>query len=31
LIGRTVLEAKKNLDQEWADVLRRMPHYLAAT
>jgi hypothetical protein len=29
LIGRTVLEAKKNLDQEWADVLRRMPDYLA--
>ena len=29
LIGRTILEAKKNLDQEWADVLRRMPDYLA--
>ncbi len=29
LIGRTVFEAKKNLDQEWADVLRRMPDYLA--
>jgi len=28
-IGRTVFEAKKNLDQEWADVLRRMPDYLA--
>ncbi len=29
LIGRTIFEAKKNLDQEWADVLRRMPDYLA--
>ena len=29
LIGRTVFEAKKNLDHEWADVLRRMPDYLA--
>jgi SAM-dependent methyltransferase len=29
LIGRTVFEAKKNLDQEWADVVRRMPDYLA--
>jgi hypothetical protein len=29
LIGRTVFEAKKNLDQEWDDVLRRMPDYLA--
>src|SRR5579864_6187138 len=29
LIGRTVFEAKKNLDQEWGDVLRRMPDYLA--
>ena len=29
LIARTVFEAKKNLDQEWGDVLRRMPDYLA--
>jgi hypothetical protein len=29
LIGRTVFEAKRNLDQEWNDVLRRMPDYLA--
>ena len=29
LIGRTVLEAKSNLDQEWRDVERRMPQYLA--
>lgn len=29
LIGRTVFEAKKNLDREWDDVLRRMPDYLA--
>jgi N-6 DNA Methylase len=29
LIARTVFEAKKNLDQEWEDVLRRMPDYLA--
>jgi hypothetical protein len=29
LIGRTVFEAKRNLDQEWADVVRRMPDYLA--
>jgi hypothetical protein len=29
LIGRTVFEAKKNLDLEWADVIRRMPDYLA--
>jgi hypothetical protein len=29
LIGRTVFEAKKNLDQEWDDVVRRMPDYLA--
>lgn len=28
LIGRTVLEAKSNLDAEWADVERRMPDYL---
>jgi hypothetical protein len=29
LIGRTVFEAKRNLDQEWPDVERRMPDYLA--
>ena len=29
LIGRTVFEAKRNLDQEWEDVVRRMPDYLA--
>jgi hypothetical protein len=29
LIGRTVFEAKKNLDLEWSDVVRRMPDYLA--
>jgi hypothetical protein len=29
LIGRTVFEAKSNLDREWGDVLRRMPDYLA--
>jgi hypothetical protein len=29
LVGRTVFEAKKNLDQEWGDVVRRMPDYLA--
>src|SRR6266700_1031677 len=29
LIGRTVFEAKSDLDQEWEDVLRRMPDYLA--
>lgn len=29
LIGRTVFEAKKNLDLEWSDVERRMPDYLA--
>jgi hypothetical protein len=29
LIGRTVFEAKSNLDREWADVERRMPDYLA--
>ena len=29
LIGRTVFEAKRNLDQEWNDVVRRMPDYLA--
>ena len=29
LIGRTVLEAKSDLDKEWDDVERRMPDYLA--
>jgi hypothetical protein len=29
LIGRTVLEAKRNLVAEWGDVERRMPDYLA--
>ncbi|MBH5386807.1 N-6 DNA methylase [Bradyrhizobium diversitatis] len=29
LIGRTVFEAKRNLDNEWDDVVRRMPDYLA--
>lgn len=29
LIGRTVFEAKRNLDDEMPDVLRRMPDYLA--
>lgn len=29
LIGRTVLEAKSDLDREWSDVERRMPDYLA--
>ena len=29
LIGRTVFEAKRNLDHEWEDVVRRMPDYLA--
>jgi len=29
LIGRTVFEAKRNLDLEWEDVVRRMPDYLA--
>jgi hypothetical protein len=29
LIGRTVFEAKSNLDREWTDVERRMPDYLA--
>lgn len=29
LIGRTVFEAKSNLDKEWRDVERRMPDYLA--
>jgi len=29
LIGRTVFEAKSDLDREWSDVERRMPDYLA--
>lgn len=29
LIGRTVLEAKRDLDRELPDVIRRMPDYLA--
>src|SRR5712691_6789142 len=29
LIGRTVFEAKRNLDLEWSDVVRLMPDYLA--
>ncbi len=29
LIGRTVFEAKSDLDKEWADVERKMPDYLA--
>lgn len=29
LIGRTIFEAKRNLDREMDDVLRRMPDYLA--
>jgi len=29
IIGRTVFEAKSNLDREWHDVERRMPDYLA--
>jgi hypothetical protein len=29
LVGRTVFEAKSDLDREWADVERRMPDYLA--
>lgn len=29
LIGRTVFEAKSDLDSEWQDVERRMPDYLA--
>lgn len=29
LIGRTVFEAKSDLDAEWRDVERRMPDYLA--
>lgn len=29
LIGRTVFEAKSDLDREWSDVTRKMPDYLA--
>lgn len=29
LIGRTVFEAKRDLTREWADVVRKMPDYLA--
>ncbi|MGD9616375.1 MAG: N-6 DNA methylase [Alphaproteobacteria bacterium] len=29
LIGRTVFEAKGDLDREWSDIERRMPDYLA--
>ncbi len=29
IIGRTVFEAKSDLDREWQDVVRRMPDYLA--
>lgn len=29
LIGRTVFEAKRDLDKEWEDIKRRMPDYLA--
>lgn len=29
LVGRTVFEAKSDLDREWPDVERRMPDYLA--
>lgn len=29
LIGRTIFEAKSDLDREWQDVERRMPDYLA--
>ena len=29
LIGRTVFEAKSNLEREWSDVERRLPDYLA--
>lgn len=29
LIGRTIFEAKSDLDREWPDVARRMPDYLA--
>jgi hypothetical protein len=29
LIGRTVFEAKSDLDREWGDIERRMPDYLS--
>jgi SAM-dependent methyltransferase len=29
LVGRTVFEAKRDLNLEWSDVARRMPEYLA--
>jgi hypothetical protein len=29
LVGRTIFEAKSDLDREWNDVERRMPDYLA--
>lgn len=29
LVGRTVFEAKRDLKNEWSDVARRMPDYLA--
>jgi hypothetical protein len=29
LIGRTVFEAKSDIDREWQDIVRRMPDYLA--
>lgn len=29
LIGRTIFEAKRDLDREWPEVERRMPDYLA--
>jgi hypothetical protein len=29
LIGRTIFEAKSNLDREWPEIERRMPDYLA--
>jgi hypothetical protein len=29
LIGRTIFEAKGNLDREWPEIERRMPDYLA--
>lgn len=29
LIGRTIFEAKRDVDREWADVAEQMPRYLA--
>ncbi|MBL8652514.1 MAG: N-6 DNA methylase [Sphingopyxis sp.] len=29
LVGRTIFEAKRDLDKEWADVERKMPGYLS--